>query len=113
MHCRCGSRWVGAVSAARNPSEKMRLEHHAVGPGVAVLGSRETPFRPISPEWVWWRLADYVAVKMPRQDRDRVVPETTTPRLDGGVRTSFLGPKLAVSVSGRLLPMGRLAVQLS
>jgi hypothetical protein len=71
------------------------------------------PFRPISPEWVWWRLADYFAVKMPRQDRDRVVPETTTPRLDGGVRTSFLGPKLADSVSGRLLPMGRLAVQLS
>jgi hypothetical protein len=23
-----------------------------------VLGSHETPFRPISPEWVWRRLAD-------------------------------------------------------
>ena len=36
---------------------------------------------------------------------------TTTPRLGGGVGTSFLGPKLAVSVSGRLLPVGSLAVQ--
>jgi hypothetical protein len=54
-----------------------------------VLGSHETPFRPISPEWVWRRLADYVAVKMSRQGRDRAVPETTTPRRDGGVRTSF------------------------
>jgi len=76
---------VGA--AARNPSEKRASNIMPFsGP---VLGSHETPFRPISPEWVWWRLADYVAVKMPRQDRDRAVPETTTPRLDGGVRTSF------------------------
>jgi hypothetical protein len=102
---------VGIVSSARNPSQKSTSNIMPFsGP---VLGSRETPFRPISPEWVWPRLADYVAVKMSRQDRDRAVPETTTPRLDGGVRTSFLGPKLAVSVSGRLLPMGRLAVQLS
>ena len=62
-----------------------------------VSGSNETLFRPISPDWVWWRLADYVAVKISRQDRDRAVPETTTPRLGGGVWTSFPGPKLAVS----------------
>src|ERR1700722_8347012 len=36
--------------------------------------------------------------------------ETTTPRLDGGVRM-FLLPKLAVSVGSRLLPRGPFVVQ--
>jgi hypothetical protein len=28
-----------------------------------VLGGHERPFRPISPEWVLWQLADYVAAR--------------------------------------------------
>jgi hypothetical protein len=31
MHCRCGSRWVGAVSTARNPSEKKRTSRYYPG----------------------------------------------------------------------------------
>jgi hypothetical protein len=36
--------WVGAVSPARNPSEKTRLEHHAqtIEPGQASCGNYST-----------------------------------------------------------------------